>query len=65
MNNITCTIPNKRIEQLADKLKETTAVTNNMVSLWQTQNNTPTEYPTVAQLWELKKANNAIYKEAR
>lgn len=53
---IHCTIITPKIRELATNLNMPTSYVNNLVSVWQTLNNS-SEYPTVEQLKELNRQN--------
>ena len=53
---IHCTIITPKIRELASDLNMPTSYVNNLVSVWQTLNNS-SEYPTVEQLKELNRQN--------
>lgn len=59
-NKIFCTVVTKPIQELADKLGKSVSIVNNLVSTWQSENNT-NDIPTVEQARErLQQSKNEI-----
>ena len=59
---IHCTIITPKIRKLAEDLNMPTGYVNNLVSVWQTLNNS-SEYPTIQQLKDLQSRNAQEVKD--